>query len=114
VSWWVIFPGFLVVVLALVRDRACFDRTYPLPDVATRPMFAWLVAGVYLFAHGWLVAAYGFTVSETRRLLPRIEQVRQTWGPAWPQLLATIGLFALEYGPVKVWTGIARVTGCDL
>lgn len=113
-SWWLVFPSFLIIVLALIQDRACADRLFPLPAIATHPRLAWLVAGIYLGAHGWLVAAYGFTVVETRRLLPHLQQMRQTWGSAWPQLIATAIVFALEYWPVDTWIEIARVTGCDL
>jgi hypothetical protein len=113
-AWWVAFPSFAVLVLALIRERACFDRLYPLPAIATRPMLAWLVAGVYLSAYGWLVAAYCFTALDTRQLLPRFGQARAVWGPVWFQLLAMLGLVALENVPSEIWIRLAHVTGCGI
>jgi hypothetical protein len=111
-TWWIVCPAFLVVVLVFIRERACFDRHYLLPAVSTKPLLAWLIAGIYLAAHGWLVAAYGMTVARTGTLLPRPAQARAIWGGMWLMLLAMLTLFVLENAPGEVWAKIARITGC--
>jgi hypothetical protein len=112
IAWWIVCPAFFVVVMLFIRERACFDRHYLLPGVSVKPLLAWLVSGIYLTAHAWLIAAYAVTVMSTGALLPGIAAARTAWNGAWLKVLAMIGLFLLENAPAEIWIRIARVIGC--
>ncbi len=95
-SWWAVFPGFLLVVLGFIRDRACFDRYHLLPGVDTQPTLAWALAAAYVLGHCWLVAAYAYVVVQTGELLPGPRSMRPHIGPVWPQAATMMIVFALE------------------
>jgi hypothetical protein len=112
VAWWIVCPAFLVVVLLFIRERACFDRHYLLPGVSVKPLLAWLVSGIYLTAHAWLIAAYGVTLTRTCALLPGLAAARAAWNGAWLKVVAMVGLFVLENAPAEIWIRLARLFGC--
>jgi hypothetical protein len=111
-SWWIVFPAFLVVVMLFIRERACFDRHYLLPGVSVKPLLAWLVSGIYLTAHAWLIAACAVTLTRTGTLLPGLAAARAAWGGAWLKVLAMVGLFVVENAPAEIWIRLARPFGC--
>jgi hypothetical protein len=110
-SWWLVMPGFLAVVIGFVRDRACFDRFHLLPGLDTDATLAWPLAATYVLGHCWLAAVYACAVAETGQLLPAPRELRRTLATLWPQTVAMLVVAALEYAPASMWSGLARVAG---
>lgn len=110
-SWWAVFPGFLLVVLGFIRDRACFNRYHLLPGIDTQPTLAWALAAAYVLGHCWMVAAYLHLAVQTGELIPGPRSLRPPVWPVWPQAASMMMVLALEYAPARIWTALAGVTG---
>ena len=109
-SWWVIFPGFLILVGRLTYERACADPYRLLAGAMSTPAAAWPIALLYVAAHGWLLATYLQTVANTGSLWPAPTQLRAAWhGNTWKVLLLAAAL-VIEYWPVS----ILRILGAAL
>ena len=100
-TFWVVLAGFVAVVAAFTRDRACADHLNLLPQAAMRPALAWAIAVAYASAYAWLALAIAVTVGETGSLVPRLHEVRAVWGRTW-RLALLLLVFVVDYLPPAV------------
>jgi hypothetical protein len=112
-AWWLIMPPFALLVLRLGSERACAAPYELLPAATSIPAVAWLLAALYVAAHGWLFAAWLGTAIEADALVPPLRTVRQIWGRQTWMVVATAAIFVVEYWPVPLWRALGRhVFGC--
>jgi hypothetical protein len=107
-TYWLVGLVFLAVVVAFVRDRACFDSLNLLPTLARRPGAAWIVACAYLSGYSWLAAAYAVTVRQTASLLPGPEQCDAVWGRQWRLIGLLVMVVLLDLIPPAIWAALLR------
>jgi hypothetical protein len=108
---WVLLPAFAALVLLFVRERACFDRYALLPAVGGTPRLAYLVSGVYVAAHVWVVCAYAVTVRATGELLPGPTAMARAWNDRWTIALGFALVMGVEYVPAGIWEAAAHTLG---
>jgi hypothetical protein len=106
-----VFPAFLLVVAALTRDRACFDRYHLLPMIETRTVPAWAVAAIYTAGHAWLICSYGCVITLTGTLLPSLQEAKAAIGRSWPKIATMLVVFLIEYAPAALWKEVAQLLG---
>lgn len=110
-AYLIVFPGFLFVVAAFSRERACFDHIGLLPGVARQPALAALLALVYVLGYSWAAAAYAVTARDTRALLPTLAQAHAIWGSAWWRPASLLILLLVDYTPPPLLRAVARLIG---
>ena len=111
-AWWSLIPPFAMLVARLCVDRLCGAPYELLPSATTVPILAWLLAGLYVAAHAWLVAAYLLTVEAAGALLPTWSALRTAWRGHLPKLVLATVIFAIEYAPVSLWRVIGNMLDC--
>ena len=107
-GWWLVMPPFAVLVGRLTFERI-WASPYELLSSATRvPLFAWLLAGLYVAAHAWMAGAYLVTVERTGALVPTLAAVRAAWRGHALKVLLAAAIFAVEYAPMPLWRAIGE------
>jgi hypothetical protein len=112
VSWWVLFPCFTALTVALTGGRMCGDASDLLPSLTSNPGLAWPVALVYVLAHIWIVAACLLTIARTGELLPRVHQFRSLWRGDATKVFLMAAALIVEYSPTSLWRIIGAAFGC--
>ncbi len=107
----IVFAGFLFVVAAFTRDRACLDHLNLLPGLARRPVLAWLVAVTYVLGYSWAAAAYALTVKESGALFPTLNQGHAIWNRNWARLVSLLIVMLVDYTPTPLLRAIAKLAG---
>jgi hypothetical protein len=111
-SWWLVMPPFAALVARLTYERTCAAPYELLPTLTRLPLFAWMLAGLYVAAHAWVAAAYLLTVASTGALIPPPARIRELWrGRLTLVILATV-LLAVEYAPVTMWRAVGHSLSC--
>jgi hypothetical protein len=110
-TYLIVFAGFLFVVAAFTRDRACFDHLNLVPGLARRPVLAWLVAVMYVLGYSWVAAAYALTVRESGALLPTLNQGHAIWNSNWARPVSLLLVVLVDYTPTPLLRAIAKLVG---
>lgn len=113
-TWWLLFPAFLWLVVLLTVERACGDPYDLLPALTSNPGWAWPIALLYVLVHLWVLAAYLVTVSHAQEILPEASVFVEVWGRNGVKLVLTIAALVLEYSPSIVSRLLATALGCTL
>jgi hypothetical protein len=110
-TYLIVFAGFLLVVAAFTRDRACVDHLNLIPGIARRPVLAWLLAVMYVLGYAWAAVAYALTVREAGALFPTVNQAHAIWGEKWPRPVLLLIVALVDYTPSAVLRTIAKLAG---
>jgi hypothetical protein len=112
-GWWLLFPSFALLTFRLAVERTCAEPYDLLPALASKPAWAWPIAGVYVLAHVWVVGAYVLTVSRTDTLVPSVRLWNEVWGAEVMKLALMLAPFAIEYAPLPIWRAIGAGLKCS-
>jgi hypothetical protein len=113
-TWWLLFPSFLGLVVLLTVERACGNPYDLLPALTSNPGWAWPIALLYVLVHLWVLAAYLVTVSHAKEIFPDATVVAAVWGRGGVKIVLMIVALAIEYSPSVVSRLLATALGCRL
>jgi hypothetical protein len=107
-TYWPVCIGFIGVVWAFTRDRACADHLNLLPVISHDMILAVLAAIVYVSGQVWLVGAYALLVFASGELIPRMSDVSRLYSTMRPRIVLLLAVLAIEYAPAALLKTIAN------
>lgn len=111
-TYWPVCVGFIGVVGALTRDRACADHLNLVPALSHEMILAPLAAILYVSGHVWLLGAYALLIFASGEVVPRMSDVSRFYGAMRLRVILLLAVLSIEYTPAAWLKLVAK--GADV